>query len=360
MVDRGRFAELAPEWDALAAREPHPFSLQAWLLPWWDAFGADSQLRALVLWRDSDLVAAIALAEHGRAWQSLANEHTPLFAPIALDAEALAELAKAVVEAAPSRLVLAGLPADSAAIAAFESACRDARRPTHASLHSLSPTADLSEGFGTYRESISRKALKNIERQGRRLQRDHDVRLLPLGVAPKIDEAFSRFTTLEQSGWKGEWGTAVALVPEAERFYRGIAVAFSERGSMRFSELWVDDVPAASEFILVHAGRVFLLKRGMDDSRRGLAPGAVLLLAGVEAAAEEGYESYEFLGDVTDFKRRLATGERHQVVLRSYGGAALPLTAYAYRRWVRPRLKAARDRARAALAERKKQRKRPR
>lgn len=354
VVDRRRFIELAPAWDALADRESHPFSHQAWLLPWWDAFGAGAKLRALVVWRGAEVAGAIALAVRGRTWQSLANDHTPLFAPLAADREALATLATAVVGAAPGRLVLEGLAAQGEALAAFESACRRARRRTHVTPQIVSPVADLTGGFAAFSEQASRKAIKNVGRRRRRLEREHEVRLQPLLVSPEPDHAVTRFLELEQSGWKGRRGTAIALLPEVERFYRGLADAFSARGSLRLSELWVDGLPAASEFILVHAGRVFLLKVGMDESRRGLAPGVVLLLAGIEAAADEGYEAYEFLGDTSDFKRRLATGERRHVVLRSYDRAALPLGAFAYRRWVRPRLKAVRERARAARAARSK------
>lgn len=352
MVHRERFIELAPAWDALAELEPHPFSLQAWLVPYWDAFGASSRLRVLVVWRGPELVGGIALAARGRSWQSLANAHTPLFAPVAADTEALAVLARAVVDAAPGRLVLEGLPADGEARAAFESACRQARRPTHEAPHLVSPIADLAGGFGAFSERASRKAIKNVGRRRRRLEGEHEVLLRPLFVSPEHDDAVTRFLELEQSGWKGERGTAIALLPPVERFYRGLADAFSSRRSLRLSELWVDGAPAASEFVLVHAGRVFLLKVGMDESQRGLAPGVVLLLAGIEAAADEGYEAYEFLGEITDLKRRLASGERSHVVLRSYDRSASQVAAYAYRRWARPRMKEARDRARAARAKR--------
>lgn len=263
MVDRGRFAELAPEWDALAARE-----------------------------------------------------------------------------------VLTGLPADGEASRAFESASRQARRPARAFPHIVSPIADLGGGVAGFYQDVSRKALKNVDRRRRRLEREHDVHTRPVFVPSQPGEAVTRFLALEESGWKGRRGTAIALLPEVERFYWDLADAFASRGELRFSELWVDGRPAASEFILVHAGRVFLLKVGMDERRRGLAPGVVLLLAGIEAAAEAGCEAYEFLGNATALKRRLSTGERRHVVLRSYDRAALPLAAYGYCRWVRPRLKAARDRIR--------------
>lgn len=346
ITDRERFTELAPAWDALAGRASHPFSLQAWLLPWWDAFGVGSKLRVLVVWRGPELVGAIALAGRGRTWQSLANDHTPLFAPVAADAEALATLAEAVVGAAPGRLVLTGLPEEGEALRAVEAASRLSGRPARAFPHIVSPIADLEGGFAAFSEDVSRKALKNVGRRRRRLERDHDVVMRPVFVPPEPGEAVTRFLALEQSGWKGERGTAIALLPEVERFYRDLADAFASRGALRFSELWVDAAPAASELILVHAGRMFLLKVGMDERRRGLAPGVVLLLAGIEAAADAGCEAYEFLGDVTDLKRRLSTAERRHVVLRSYDRAALPLAAYVYRRWMRPRLKAARDRIR--------------
>jgi CelD/BcsL family acetyltransferase involved in cellulose biosynthesis len=352
VVDRPRFLALAADWDALAERERHPFSLQAWMLPWWDAFGGGSQLRVLVVWRGGELVAGIALAARGRTWRSLANEHSPLFAPLAADRQALATLATAVVAAAPAQLVLEVLPAGGEALAAFEAACRAARRPFHVAPHIVSPFSGLEGGFAGFSERASRKAIKNVGRRRRRLEREHEVLMRPLSVSPERREAVTRFFRLEQSGWKGERGTAIALLPDVERFYREVAETFAARDSLRLSELWVDGTPAASEFVLVHARSIFLLKVGMDESRRELAPGVVLLLAGIEAAAEEGFETYEFLGDVTDLKRRLATGERRHVVMRSYDPAVAPLFAYAYRRWVRPRAKAAREAARAALANR--------
>jgi Acetyltransferase (GNAT) domain len=61
--DPERFRELGPEWDALHARcaSATPFQTHAWLHSWWLSYGRRGRLRAVLVRRDGELVAAAPL-----------------------------------------------------------------------------------------------------------------------------------------------------------------------------------------------------------------------------------------------------------------------------------------------------------
>ncbi|MFD5783453.1 GNAT family N-acetyltransferase [Streptomyces sp. NPDC126933] len=61
--DAGRFAELAPAWDALyrRSRTATPFQSHSWLHSWWLSYGRPGRLRVVLVRRGEDLVAAAAL-----------------------------------------------------------------------------------------------------------------------------------------------------------------------------------------------------------------------------------------------------------------------------------------------------------
>ena len=81
-------------WDALAERDPTPFSLSAWYLAWWDGYGADRQLRVCTVWDGSELVGLLPLCKRGGRLEALANEESCVVRPLARDAGALELLAE--------------------------------------------------------------------------------------------------------------------------------------------------------------------------------------------------------------------------------------------------------------------------
>lgn len=332
-----RFEAIGPAWDDLAGLDLTPFAGPRWYGPWWKAFGDGRRLATCALWRDDRLAGVLPLLAWRGRLEAMANEHTPRFGPAARDPKALATLIRAAVAAAPGILELHPLAGEDAAIA-LDEASAGGRRALVEQRHT-SPIVEATGDFAEYR-APRKSAWRELERRGRKLQREHDVRL-DLVVRPEhLEHELSGFLALEGSGWKGREGTAIASSSPTDRFYREMADAFHGSGELRLSRLHVDGRLAAADLALVRGGRYFLLKTGYDESLRRVGPGLTLRRAVVERCFDLGLD-HEFLGAAMDYKRLFATSSREHLLLRLYRRRPLAATRWAYRRAARPALKRA-------------------
>ena len=90
-------------------------------------------------------------------------------------------------------------------------------------------------------------------------------------------EARERFLELEQSGWKGEAGTAMASTPSHAAFFREMAGAFADLGRLELPSLETADGAVLAMAVRVLAdGGVFQLKIAYNESYREFGPGRML------------------------------------------------------------------------------------
>ncbi len=333
VTDEHRFASLAGPWDALAARDPLPFSCHAWFAAWRRGFGAGRRLRICLLWRGEELAGAFPLWRRGRRLQAMANAlHTPVFRPLARDDDALAVVAAAAVRAAgAAELTVEALPDGDPALRALRGAARARRRLVVVDAQHVSPIVDTAGDFDAYRQ-LMKGRWRELERRRRKMHREHDVRYELLCSPDDVDRALDRGLAVEASGWKGAAGTAIASAPDTLAFYRAVAHGFHRMGALSLSELWLDGRVVAFDLALLHRGRLHLLKTGYDESVRALAPGLALRRAVIERCFELGLEAHELLGDDMPWKRLFATGERRHRRFSAYGPRPVPLARYAERR----------------------------
>ena len=113
-------------------------------------------------------------------------------------------------------------------------------------------------------------------------------------MQPLLDVAFA----VEARSWKGAagTGTAVALVPAMETFFRDFAARIAADGMLRLDFLRIAGEPVAMQLGMVWHNRHWLFKIGYDESFSSSSPGQVLLGESVAAAAKAGLEGYELLG----------------------------------------------------------------
>lgn len=347
--DVERFEALAPQWDALAQLDPTPFARHAWFSAWWAAFATRRlRLRTLALWSGDELAAVFPLAAAGRSLQALANVHTPVFRPLAVDEQARAALADAVMEATPAVLHVPALPAgDPAATVVADSARRRGLLTVTVPQHT-SPTVDTSGTFEDYRAAM-RPKLAEHERRRRKMQRDHEAELVlvdPAAPTTAALAALERGLQVEARGWKGRAGTAVLSSSDTAAFYRSVARRYGELGQLSLSWIALDGRMVAFDLALLDRGSYHLLKTTYDEEFRSLGPGMVLRLAVIERCFELGLQAHEFLGDDMAWKRTFSTGERHHVACHAYRRHPEGVARYAYRSFARPVLAAGRRRLR--------------
>jgi CelD/BcsL family acetyltransferase involved in cellulose biosynthesis len=342
-----RFAALAEEWNALLGDDSMPFDCHEWYFAWWRAFGTGNELRVCLARRGDDLVAVLPLHTNSGRLASLANVHTPLFRPIAADADALEAVLAAAIDDGRRGLELFALPTADPALAIAERQAKRLAVPQLAEPIHVSPIVDTSGDFDEWRAASKPRWGAPIERFRRKMSRDHEACFDIVEIPDDIDGQLDRGFAVEGSGWKARNGTAILSSPDTAQFYREIAHAFARRGELRLSGIELDGNLAAFDLTLQHRNQLYLLKTGFDERFRKLAPGLVMRLSIVERCFELGLDAHDLLGDDTEWKRKFATTSRPHTAFRAFGRGPAGRGRYAYRAHGRPLLKRARDKARA-------------
>ena len=339
--DPGRFEMLAEPWDALAEQGRSPFLRHAWFSAVWSAFGVGRRLAVCALWDGDDLAAAFPLLRTGRRLHALADrDHTPVFHPLARDADALRRLLEAVVDARSSELVACALPVGDASTEALVGASREAGRLTLVEQQHVSPLVDTTGDLASYRHAIDRRRRKDVERRRRRLDEVHGARVT-IGEAGELERDLAAAFALEERGWKGRRGTAIAQAAETRAFYEGVARRFHAEGRLRLARLFAGHRLLAFDLCLLDHGRLWTLKGAYDEEFGRFAPGLCLTLAEVEWCFDHGLDALELLGDDEPWKQTFSTGERRHCLVGSYRRRPAPTARFAYRRAVRVALRRA-------------------
>jgi CelD/BcsL family acetyltransferase involved in cellulose biosynthesis len=332
---------LAGEWDELADRlKAAPFLRPGWFTAWRRAFGT-GRLEVIAARRGARLAAVAALERNRVVLRSPTNWHTPVWAPLAEDADALRATARAMVARAQPWLSLGFIDVGTEEL----EACRQAMSGCRTRIYTLerSPFVALQGTWKEYERRLTAKRRSNLRRLQHRLEERgrvvfevHDGRD-DLGAL--LDEGFR----VEASGWKGDRGTAIRSEPETRRFYEEVAAWAASRGSLRLAFLRLDGRALAFDFAIEEVGAHSLLKTGFDHAWRSFAPGVLLRQRMIERAFGQGLETYEFLGDATDWKLEWVDSTRERVALEAFrrtpagtvGWAAWAYARPAFRRLLR-------------------------
>ncbi|HSR95377.1 MAG TPA: GNAT family N-acetyltransferase [Solirubrobacterales bacterium] len=342
-----RFEALGSGWDALLPDDPHPFDLHDWFEAWWMAFGGEADLALCTIWDGGELAGVLPLQVEGQRVKGLANGHSGMFRPLARDEEAMEALLAAAFSRQAREIDLQMLPATDPTVPRLEAAARQASMRPFAEAGFVSPLIDTSGDPEAWRKESHSSWKKRLARYRRKMERDHDATLEIVAVPDRLDAWLEEGFRIEQSGWKGEGGTAILSAPETELFYREIARRFHDRGELRLSRIALDGEAVAFSFCIQAGGSLYSLKAGYDERWGKLVPGLVLQLSIIERCFELGLDAYELLGEMSDWKEKVATGSRRHTNLRVFPPGPSGALRYGYRAHLRPPLKRALHRLRS-------------
>ncbi|HET8945395.1 MAG TPA: GNAT family N-acetyltransferase, partial [Candidatus Polarisedimenticolia bacterium] len=246
--DPNRLADLAPEWDALAADAglDHPFLTHDWVSAWWEAFGAGRSLHVLVV-RDAGRAVAIAPLMRGRtrfcglpltSLETIGNDHTPRNGILALPGRD--DAWEALWETLSRRgrgfqlLLLRQLPADSPTLLAMKRLGRDSgwlegRWPSLESPYLRPSGAE----FNAYLNTLSSKYRAYLRNKERRAEKLGETVVETITSEADLEGALADGVRIEGSGWKGKEGTAIGSEADTLRFYSLLAQRAARRGWLR-------------------------------------------------------------------------------------------------------------------------------
>ena len=170
----------------------------------------------------------------------------------------------------------------------------------------------LDGGLDSHIEHVMpKRRLKDIERNIRRLSKLGSLRFErsrdPEIVARRLDQ----FLELENSGWKGQAGTALLAKREDAGFARSAFAPRSDGLSLISTDtLLIDDCPIAIGFNLQARHTAYTAKVAYDETYRRYSPGFVLEYFVIRA----------FYDDVTMHDMDAATTEEGHVVAALWNG----------------------------------------
>ncbi|GAA4549716.1 hypothetical protein GCM10023175_38290 [Pseudonocardia xishanensis] len=315
-------APLLERWDALAlACDAAPFLRPGWTAAWARAFGRAGALRLLTVERGGDLVAALPLLTSPFGLRSPTNGETALFAPIAADSEAAAELGDRLVALRTPAIRLDALPGEDPHTAALPDAARRAGAAVLVRPLRRSPYIDVSGDPVAFRKGLSKNRRHGLRRLQNRMREAGEVTLTVHDgrgdddLEPLLADGFR----LEAREWKRAAGSAILSSPAAVDLYTTGARWAAGAGILRLAFLRLDGRPIAFGYCLQQGGVLFFLKLGMDDSLAKLGPGVVFTQHLIDYAfADPGTTELDLLGENEAYKADLADGTREQVRLQIF------------------------------------------
>jgi CelD/BcsL family acetyltransferase involved in cellulose biosynthesis len=169
-------------------------------------------------------------------------------------------------------------------------------------LNGHEPTADFS------RFARSRRFRYRLRHSWRKLEKGGDISLRRVEAADP--EALRQFYRLEQSGWKGKKGTAIACRAETQEFYDSIAKYAAQYGYLSLYFLYRGGSAVAAHFALTCGGRYYPLKVAYDERYSQFGPGHLIIGAVLQDCVARGLSEFDCLGHWTEAKAKWASQVR--------------------------------------------------
>jgi CelD/BcsL family acetyltransferase involved in cellulose biosynthesis len=338
---------LADEWRALCAEGPcaQPFFRPEWIAAYVRAFAPEAKLVVLTARAGGRLRAVLPLIEelsllHGlpvRKLRSAANVHTCRF-DLVHGAGAEVEVAtRAVWQLLRQRrgwdvLQICDVPQGGACESLLRLAEQDGY-PTGQWKQAPGPYVLLPEK-ATLEQALAHTSAKfraSVRRRRRQLEELGELRLTRITAAAPAELEY--FYRLEQSGWKGREGTAIACSAQTRQFYDEVARRAAQGGYFSLYRLDCGGRTVAMQYGLTYGERFFLLKPTYDESFSQQGPGHVITHEILRDLHARGLREFDFLMPLMEWKREWATASRPHstcfIFARSLVGRALH--AYKFR-----------------------------
>jgi len=276
-------AELAGEWDDLAARaaEPNPFHERWFVGASLAHLAGEREIRLIEVRRGARLIGLLPLAiEQGYAHlpvrfvQNWFHDHAFLGTPLVAAGEEAAfwnATFELLDEAdwAPAFLHLRGIAEEGPVFRALRRGAVVHRRLRALLDARLSPDA-------YFEQAVRGKKRKELRRQRARLAELGAVGFRRLADPAELSAWCDDYVALERKGWKGRSGTGLANDAAAEAFFRDAAAGAWAAGRLQFLRLDLDGhaIAMLANFLTPPGGYSF--KTAFDEDYARFSPGVLL------------------------------------------------------------------------------------
>jgi len=138
-----------------------------------------------------------------------------------------------------------------------------------------------------HHQLIPKKLLKNINRFEKRLSSEGQLNLQISEKKDDLPEALNMFIELEQSGWKGQKGSAIGCQKKLSIFYKNCWSEFSNSQRAKIFLLKIDEQLIAASIGYQASNRLYLHKITYDESLSNNGPGSILIKRVIEYACDD-------------------------------------------------------------------------
>lgn len=311
--DRAAFMALEPEWNALVeATGDQLFYRHEFIRIWLDNFAPRARPRILVARDAGRLCAALPLVEERaflygvpvRQVVAAANPHSCRFDLIAKDGAAAGRAFFEHLAKDPAWDVLRLIDVPEGGNGWHLYAAAEAAGYPVGTWESLqSPYVPLPGKVEELQAKLDSKFKANVRRRRRKLEEKGKVTVERVDGGPDLEAKLEEGYALEQSGWKGQRGTAIAQDKATRGFYSELARSAAYAGRLSLYFLRLDGRAVAFQYGLTHAGRYLLLKPGYDETLKECSPGQLLMDEVLRDCIARGLTEFDFLGPDMVWKR---------------------------------------------------------
>ena len=326
-------------WDALAqwASEPNPFHESWHLLPALRAFDPDGEVTLLCLEAGGQLAGVLPVVRQTRYyghpvrhWANWLHGNAFVGAPLVAQGfeRAFWRELFAWCDGHPGGalfLHLSQMPAEGPLHDALTQVLAEqgrhgstVMREERAALRStLSPEAYLEA-------SLTGKKRKELRRQHRRLAEEGELTVERTGGIENLADWTDEFLALEESGWKGEQGSALGCSPYTAALFRSSLEGAAVRRRLERLAIRLDGKPLAMLATFLSPPGAFSFKTAFDEAYARFSPGVLLQRENLELLARPGIEWTDSCAAadhpmIDHFWRERRTVARHNIAI---GGKA--------------------------------------
>ena len=314
---RTGFDAVAPQWDALIARqgEPNLFLTPAWQRTWWDHFRGDAELCLLTVGPESDPFGIAPMALDGDVLRFLGGTDLFDYHDFVTDDPRFYDALADCLDGEPWRTMdLASVPDGSPTLEHIPRVYRERGCEVTVEIEDVVPGLALPATWDEYLGGLRRKDRHELRRKLRRLDAagSHRVRL-STDETLEADAGLFHEVMRESREEKRDF-----LGPEREGFFRDIVERMHSAGFLRLFLLELDGEPIAAVLAFDYAGRRLLYNSGFRRASASLSAGLLLKALCIRDAIERGLTYFDFLRGAEPYKYHLGARDAsiHRIVVR--------------------------------------------
>lgn len=169
-------------------------------------------------------------------------------------------------------------------------------RSPYISLSGNPPSGDFSR-FG-----LSSRFRYHLRQGWREINKLGCLRLRRIEHADRA--ILEHFYGLEQKGWKGRKGTAIACNQQMRQFYDAVARGAEQFGYFSMYSLELNDAMIAAHLAFTYGGRYYPVKVAYDETFSKYGPGHLIIGQVLEECVARGLTEFDCLGDWTEAKAK--------------------------------------------------------